>query len=148
LAAGRGAKESQVGQDCIAPSQVAVVLEFERYAQWQSDLGMEMLIQAFVDEYNSGLLDIGQVGGISRISEEELILWRGLVWEKKIANTSINEGILQTSIEITDEILNTNDKRMTSAKKSKLIAAIYQLSAATEGRVGHSMLLNLMKSLP
>jgi len=148
LATGKGAKESQVGWDSIAPSQMAVVLEFERYAQRQSDIGMEMLIQAFVDEYNNGLLEVGQIGGIDQISKDELTLWRDLVWEKQIADTSINEGILQTSIEIADELLDTTGKRMEAAKRAKLIAAIYKLSATTEGGVERSMLLNLLKSLP
>ncbi|MCF6356087.1 MAG: helix-turn-helix domain containing protein [Candidatus Polarisedimenticolaceae bacterium] len=148
LATGRGAKESQVDQDFIAPSQVAVVLEFERYAQRQSDIGMEMLIQAFVDEYNNGLLDIGQVGGISQISEEELILWRDLVWERQTTNIPIDETILQASLEITDELLNLTGKKLEPTRKAKLITAIYQLNAATEGGIERSILLNLLKSLP
>ena len=147
LATGRGAKESQVGQDCIAPSQMAVVLEFERYAQRQSNIGMEMLIQAFVDEYNSGLLDIGQVGDISQISEEELTLWRDLVWEKQVAKTSINEKTLQISLELVDELLESTGKPIGSEQKSQLVAAIYQLNAKTEGGLERSMLLNVMKSL-
>jgi len=148
LATGRGAKDSQVGQDCIAPSQIAVVLEFERYAQRQSGIGMEMLIQAFVDEYNNGLLEVGQIGGIGQISKDELTLWRDLVWEKQIADTSINEGILQTSIEITDELLEVTGEKLEPARKAKLITAICQLNAKIEGRVERTMLLNLMKSLP
>ncbi|VAX08132.1 hypothetical protein MNBD_GAMMA26-1758, partial [hydrothermal vent metagenome] len=125
----------------------AVVLEFERYAQRQSDVGMEMLIQAFVDEYNNGLLEVRQIGGINQISKDELNLWRDLVWEKQGVDTSLNEGILQILIEISDELIEITGKKLEPARKAKLIAAIYQLNVATEGGVERSILLNLLKTL-
>lgn len=147
LATGQEPKCEYAGLNHISPSQMAVVLEFERYAQRQSDVGMEMLIQAFVDEYNNGLLEVRQIGGINQISKDELNLWRDLVWEKQGVDTSLNEGILQILIEISDELIEITGKKLEPARKAKLIAAIYQLNVATEGGVERSILLNLLKTL-
>lgn len=148
MATGQGPKETQEAWDHISPSQLAVVMEFERFAQKRLGVGENTLIQDFVEQYNSGLLGSGAVGYITRISNEELILWRNLAWEKNVENTSIDKGTLQASIEIADELMATTGKSMGATEKAKLITAIYQVNAATEGGVERSMLLKLLKLIP
>jgi transcriptional regulator with XRE-family HTH domain len=148
LATGQGSKCPQESWDYITPSQLAVVLEFERYAQRHPDMAIRMVIQAFVDEYNERGLEIGQIGDIDRISKDGLILWRDLAWERREAKALIDEALMETSIEIADELLETTGKSMEPARKAKLITAIYQLNATTEGGVERSVLVNLLKSLP
>ncbi len=148
LAIGQGPRRDDVGLDHITPPQLAVVLEFERHAQRQLNSGTGTAIQSFVEEYNKGLLEIGQIGDIEQVSKDELVLWRDLAWERRVTKASIDEGLLRTSIEIADELMENTGKVIEPAKKAKLITAIYRLNATTEGGVERSMLVNLLKSLP
>jgi transcriptional regulator with XRE-family HTH domain len=147
LATGQGGKSEAVGWDRITPSQLAVVLEFERYAQRRADSGTRAAVKAFVEEYNQGLLEIGWIGEIRQINEDQLILWRDLAWERRVEKASIDEEILRTAIEIADELIQTSGKVMDPTKKARLIAAIYRLNATTEGGLDRSMMMNLLMSL-
>ena len=146
LAMGEGDRSGSGGWDRITPSQLAVVLEFERYAQRKRDSGIRDTVKSFVEKYNQGVLELGQVGEIERISEDELILWRDLAWERRVEKASIDEAILCTAIEIAEEMTETSGKVMEAAKKAKLVAAIYRLSATTQGGVDRSMVVNLLSS--
>jgi len=146
LALGEGDRSGSGGWDRITPSQLAVVLEFERFAQRRSDLGIRDAVKSFVEKYNQGVLELGQVGEIERITEDELILWRDLAWERRVEKASIDEAILCTAIEIAEEMKEASGKVMEPAKKAKLVAAIYRLSATTQGGVDRSMVVNLLSS--
>lgn len=147
LAVGEGDRSGSVGWDRITPPQLAVVLEFERYAQRRSESGIRDTIKAFVEKYNRGLLELGQVGEIERVTEDELILWRDLAWERRVEKASIDEAILCTAIEVADEMLETSGKAMAPARKAKLITATYRLSATTEGGLDRSMIVNLLMTI-
>ena len=147
LALGEGDRSGSGGWDRITPSQLAVVLEFERYAQRRSDSGIRDTVKTFVEKYNRGLLELGQIGEIQRVTEDELILWRDLAWERRVEKASIDEAILCEAIEVADEMVETSGKSMEPAKKAKLISAIYRLSVTMEGGLDRSMILNLLRTL-
>lgn len=147
LALGEGDRSGSGGWDRITPSQLAVVLEFERYAQRRSDSGIRDAVKSFVEKYNQGLLELGQIGEIQRVTDEELILWRDLAWERRVEKASIDEAILCEAIEVADEMVDTSGKPMEVAKRAKLITAIYRLSVTMEGGVDRSMILNLLRTI-
>ncbi|MBL3528893.1 MAG: helix-turn-helix domain-containing protein [gamma proteobacterium endosymbiont of Lamellibrachia anaximandri] len=147
LAMGEGSKEGGAGQDGVTPAQLAVVLEFERYAQRRPDAMARAAIKTFVEEYNAGLLEIGKIADIEQVTEDELILWRDIAWERRTTKASIEEGILRTSIEIVDEFLESSGQVMAAEKKARMIVAIYRLTATSEGVVDRSMLVNLLRSI-
>ncbi|MCB1903866.1 MAG: helix-turn-helix transcriptional regulator [Gammaproteobacteria bacterium] len=146
LSLGQGAKEGD-GLRGLTPAQLAIVLEFERYAQRRPEVMTRAAIREFTDRYNEGLLEIGKIGEVGQVGEEELILWRDIAWERRTYKASIEEGILLTAIEIVDEFLTSSEKTMEPRKKAGLIAAVYRLSATTEGGVDRSMLVKLLMSL-
>jgi len=144
LATGEGAQSVAGMWSRVTPSQLVVVLEFERYARRRADAGSRNAIRVFIREYNEGLLETGAIGGITRITEEELILWRDLAWEQRVKKASIDEAGLRTSIEIADELMEASDKVMDTEKRARLIVAIYRFNATTEGGLDRSMLMNLL----
>ncbi|MBL3598388.1 MAG: helix-turn-helix transcriptional regulator [gamma proteobacterium endosymbiont of Lamellibrachia anaximandri] len=144
LATGEGAQSDAAGWDRVTPSQLAVVLEFERYARMRADTGTRTAIRIFVSEYNEGLLEIGTIGDITQIKEDELILWRDLAWERRVEKAAIDEKGLCMAIEIAYELMETSGKAMDPEKKARLIVAIYRLNATTEGGLDRSMLMNLL----
>ena len=93
LATGGGEQSDAVGWDRLSPLQLAIVLEFERFAQRRGDAGTRGAINAFVRDYNAGALDIGTLGEITRLTEEALILWRDLAWERRVARAAIDEAL-------------------------------------------------------
>ena len=131
----------------MTPSQLAIVLEFERYARKRADAGTRRAISAFVREYNTRQLDIGTIGDVEKITEDELILWRDLAWERRVEKASIDESGLRAAIEISDELIETSGKSMDAGQKARLIVAIYRLNATTEGGLDRSMLMSLLISL-
>jgi len=144
LATGEGAQSETAGWDRVTPPQMAIVLEFERYARMRADAGTRSAIRIFVKKYNEHLLDIGTMGDIERITEDELILWRDLAWERRVEKASIDEAGLCTAIEIADELMEASGKAMDSEKKARLITAIYRLNAVTNEGLDRSMLMNLL----
>jgi len=96
---------------------------------------------------SEGVMELGQIGEIQRVTEDELILWRDLAWERRVEKASIDEAILCEAIEVADEMVETSGKSMEPAKKAKLISAIYRLSVTMEGGVDRSMILNLLRTL-
>ena len=147
LVTGEGAQSAAAVWDSVTPSRLAVVLEFERYAQRRADAGSRSAIRAFVREYNEGQFEIGAIGDIAGITEEELILWRDLAWERRIQKASIDEAGLRTAIEIADELMEASGKAMDSEKRARLIVAIYRFNVATEGGLDRSMLMNLLVAI-
>ena len=147
LAIGEGRQNNAAGWDRVTPSQLAIVLEFERYARMRADAGTRRAISAFVREYNTRQLDIGTIGDIEKITEDELILWRDLAWERRVEKASIDESGLRAAIEISDELIETSGKSMDAGQKARLIVAIYRLNATTEGGLDRSMLMSLLISL-
>ncbi|MCP4290110.1 MAG: hypothetical protein GY792_37820, partial [Gammaproteobacteria bacterium] len=111
------------------------------------DAGSRSAIRAFVREYNEGQFEIGSIGDIAGITEEELILWRDLAWERRIQKASIDEAGLRTAIEIADELMEASGKAMDSEKRARLIVAIYRFNVATEGGLDRSMLMNLLVAI-
>jgi len=109
LALGQGAKEGD-GLRGLTPAQLAIVLEFERYAQRRPEVMARAAIREFADRYNEGLLEMGTIGGVEQVSEDELILWRDIAWERRTSKASIEEGILCTAIEIVDEFLASSEQ--------------------------------------
>ena len=147
LALGEGSKEGGAEESGITTVQLAIVLEFERYARRKPDSSARDAIQGFVEEYNEGLLETGKIGDVPRITEDELMLWRDIAWQRRTSKASIEEGILCTAIEIVDEFLVSSGQTMASDKKAHLIVAIYRLNATSEGVVDRAMLVKLMMSL-
>ena len=147
LATGGGEQSDAVGWDRLSPLQLAIVLEFERFAQRRGDAGTRGAINAFVRDYNAGALDIGTLGEITRLTEEELILWRDLAWERRVARAAIDEAGLRSAIEIADELMATSGKTMEAEKKARLIVAIYRLNATTEEGLDRAMLMNLLTAI-
>ena len=147
LATGEGTQSHAAGWDRVTPSQLAIVLEFERYARRRADAGTRSAISAFVSDYNSRQLEVGTIGEVEKITDDELILWRDLAWERRVEKASIDEACLRTAIEIADELMAASDKAMDSEKKSKLIVAIYRLNATADGGLDRSMLMNLLISM-
>jgi transcriptional regulator with XRE-family HTH domain len=147
LALGKGDRSGSGGWDRITPTQLAVVLEFERFAQRRTDLGIRDAVKSFVEKYNQGVLELGQIGEIQRVTDDELILWRDLAWERRVEKSSIDEAILCEAIEVADAVVATSGKAMESAKRAKLITAIYRLSVTMEGGVDRSMILNLLRTI-
>ncbi len=147
LVTGEGAQSTAAVWDSVTPSRLAVVLEFERYAQRRADAGSRSAIRAFVREYNEGQFEIGSIGDIAGITEEELILWRDLAWERRVQKASIDEAGLRTAIEIADELMEASGKAMDSEKRARLIVAIYRFNVATEGGLDRSMLMNLLVAI-
>lgn len=147
LATGEGPQSDVVGWDRTTPVQLAIVLEYERYARQRADAGTRTAVNAFVRAYNEGQLEIGTIGGITRITEEELILWRDLVWERRVEKAAIDEAGLRTAIEIADELMNTSGKTMEPANMARLIVAIYRLNATTEEGLDRAMLMNLLTAI-
>lgn len=147
LATGEGDHSGGAGWDRITPPQLGVVLEFERYALRRRDASIRETVQSFVGKYNQGLLEIGQIGEIEQITEETLLLWRDLAWERRAEKASIDEALLCAAIEVADELLETSGKTMEPGKKAKPIAAVYRLSATAEGGLDRSMLVNLLMTL-
>ena len=148
LATGEGPKSEQDSRARLSPSKLAVVREFKRYAERRPETGTHEAMQVFVNEYNRGVLEFRRIGDVEHISEEELILWRDLAWERRAAMAAIDEEILCTSIEIADELLEASGKATEPAKKAKLSAAIYRLNATTEGGIDRSTLVHLLMSFP
>ncbi|MCP4285334.1 MAG: helix-turn-helix transcriptional regulator [Gammaproteobacteria bacterium] len=146
LATGEGTWSEAAGWDRVTPSQLAIVLEFERYARRRADAGTRCALSAFVREYNAGQLEIGTIGDVKKITEDELILWRDLAWERRVEKAAIDETGLRTAIEIADELMEASGKSMDAEQKARLIVAIYRLNATTEGGLDRSMLMNLMMS--
>lgn len=146
LALGQGAKEGD-GLRGLTPAQLAIVLEFERYAQRRPEVMTRAAIREFTDRYNEGLLEIGKIGEVGQVGEEELILWRDIAWERKVEKAMIDEAGLCTAIEIADELTNDFGKTMDARKKAKLIVAIYRLNATTDRGIDRSMLMNLLISI-
>ena len=147
LATGEGSRSDAAGWDRVTPAQLAIVLEFERYARRRADAGNRSVIRTFVREYNAGQLEIGSIGDIAQITEDELILWRDLAWERRVEKASIDQAGLRTAIEIADELLQASGKAMDAEQKARLIVAIYRLNATTEGGLDRSMLMNLLISM-
>jgi len=147
LATGKGTQSDAVGWDRLTPIQLAIVLEFERFARQRGDAGARSAINAFVRDYNAGALEIGTLGEITQLGEEELILWRDLAWERRVERAAIDEAGLRTAIEIADELLATSGKTMEAEKKARLIIAIYRLNATTEEGLDRAMLMNLLTAI-
>jgi hypothetical protein len=147
LATGEGSQSNAAGWDRVTPSQLAIVLEFERYARMRADAGNRRAISAFVREYNAGQLEIGTIGDVEKITEDELILWRDLAWERRVEKASIDEAGLRAAIEISDELMEASGKSMDAEQKARLIVAIYRLNATTEGGLDRSMLMSLLISM-
>ena len=144
LVTGEGVQSAAAVWDSVTPSRLAVVLEFERYARRRADAGSRSAIRAFVREYNEGRFETGAIGDITGITEEELILWRDLAWERRVQKASIDEAGLRTAIEIADELMEASGKAMDSEKRARLIVAIYRFNGATEGGLDRSMLMILL----
>jgi len=147
LATGTGNQSDAAGWDRVSPFQLAIVLEFEHYARRRPDGSTRSAIRAFVQDYNQGLLEVGTIGDIPQITEEELILWRDIAWERKVEKAMIDEAGLCTAIEIADELTNDFGKTMDARKKAKLIVAIHRLNATTDRGIDRSMLMNLLISI-
>jgi len=147
LATGEGTRIESAGWDRVTPVQLAIVLEFERYARRRTDAGSRRAISAFAREYNAEQLEIGKIGNLDQITDDELILWRDLAWERRVEKASIDEGGLRTAIEISEELIETSGKIMDAEKKARLIVAIYRLNATTEGGLDRSMLMSLLISM-
>ena len=147
LAKGEGSRTDTVGCDQLLPSQLAIVLEFERYTRQRANVGIRQAIRAFVDDYNAGLLDIGEIGDIRHISEDELILWRDLAWERRVEKANIDQAGLLAAIGIADELVETLGRPIDPQQKARLIVAIYRLNATTESGLDRSMLINLLTSI-
>jgi len=146
LATGEGTRSDAAGWDRVTPAQLAIVLEFERYARRRADTGSRRAISAFAREYNAGELEIGKIGDIDQITDDELILWRDLAWERRVEKASIDETGLRTAIEISEELIQASGRSMDAEQKARMIVSIYRLNATTEGGLDRSMLMSLVMS--
>ncbi len=79
------------------------------------------------------------MGDVDQITKDEVVLWCDLAWERWVTEVSIDEGVLWTSIEISDQLMEITGNAIELAKQAKLITAIYQLKARAEGGVDRSV---------
>jgi len=89
---------------------------------------------------------ISKIGDIDQITDDELILWRDLAWERRVEKASIDETGLRTAIEISEELIQASGRSMDAEQKARMIVSIYRLNATTEGGLDRSMLMSLVMS--